>query len=151
MSYERQAIEHALSLLESRLHKPGAVSFGTVANLHNFVRLHFATLEREQFGCLFLAPDQSMIAYETLFQGTLGECPVYSREIARRALILNACAVVLVHNHPSGNPGASPDDVQSTTRINASLDSVGVELVEHLIVCDMHVHSMREHEQLGNV
>ncbi|MEM6620574.1 MAG: JAB domain-containing protein, partial [Pseudomonadota bacterium] len=67
-------------------------------------------------------------------EGTVDHVPVYPREVARRALELNASAVILVHNHPSGNPEPSEADIDMTRLIEAALGAIGVTVHDHVIV-----------------
>ena len=67
-------------------------------------------------------------------EGTVDHAPVYPREVARRALELNASAVIMVHNHPSGDPCPSAADISATRQVAAALKSIGVTLHDHLIV-----------------
>ena len=89
---------------------------------------------REQFRVLFLDVKNQLIADEVLNEGTIDHAPVYPREIARRALELSAGAVILCHNHPSGDPKPSAQDVAITREIVAALDVLGVAVYDHLII-----------------
>jgi DNA repair protein RadC len=75
-----------------------------------------------------------LIADEVLSEGTVNTAPVYPREIARRALELSAASVILVHNHPSGDPTPSNADVEITHDIIAAADAIGVKVHDHLVV-----------------
>ena len=89
---------------------------------------------REQFLVLYLDNRNRIMALETLFQGSLNCSVVYPREVVRRALEHNAAAVVLVHNHPSGNPNPSADDRNITRKIQHALHTVDIRVHDHLIV-----------------
>ena len=93
-----------------------------------------APRDREAFGVLFLDVQHRLIRFEVLFTGTLMQTPVYPREVVRRALALNAAAVVLAHNHPSGNPEPSPADRQLTVTLQLALRLVDVRVVDHLVI-----------------
>jgi DNA repair protein RadC len=67
-------------------------------------------------------------------QGTVDRTPVYPREVVERAILLNASAVLLVHNHPSGDPTPSRDDVEMTRRLREALDPLGIALHDHLVI-----------------
>ena len=90
--------------------------------------------ETEQFRVLFLDRKNTLIADEEQARGTVDHVPVYPREIAKRALELNASALILVHNHPSGDPTPSQSDIDMTERIHATCDALGVTLHDHLII-----------------
>lgn len=90
--------------------------------------------ETEQFRVLFLDRKNVLIADEEQARGTVDHVPVYPREVAKRALELNASALILVHNHPSGDPTPSDSDIDMTDRINTALMALGVVLHDHLII-----------------
>lgn len=102
--------------------------------LVNYCRMSMAHAPREQFRVLFLDVKNQLIADEVLNEGTIDHAPVYPREVARRALELSAASVILVHNHPSGDPKPSPSDVAITKEIVAAAGAVGVRVHDHLII-----------------
>lgn len=91
-------------------------------------------LDVEEFRAAFLNSGRRLIKIETLGRGTFDAAPVYPREVARRALELNASAVILVHNHPSGDPRPSSADHAITRRVSAALATLEIMLVDHLII-----------------
>jgi DNA repair protein RadC len=97
----------------------------------------------EQFRVLFLDTRNRLLADEVQARGTVNHTPVYPREVARRALALNATALILVHNHPSGDATPSRDDITMTKQIAAALGAVSVLLHDHLIVGNGHTLSLR--------
>ncbi|MEP2717069.1 DNA repair protein RadC [Pseudophaeobacter sp.] len=88
----------------------------------------------EHFRVLFLDRKNCLIADEEQARGTVDHVPVYPREVAKRALDLNASAVILVHNHPSGDPSPSDSDIDMTERVNLALQPLGITLHDHLII-----------------
>lgn len=114
-----------------------------------YLQLHFRGLEREEFACLFLDTRHRVLALETLFQGTLDSAAVYPREIVKRALELNAAAVILSHNHPSGDPQPSQADIRITQKIREALQLLDIRLLDHMIVGKGDVVSMAEHGLIG--
>ena len=90
--------------------------------------------ETEQFRVLYLDRKNVLIADEEQARGTVDHVPVYPREVAKRALELNASALILVHNHPSGDPTPSDSDIDMTDRINTALTALGLVLHDHLII-----------------
>jgi DNA repair protein RadC len=88
----------------------------------------------EQFRVLYLDRKNVLIADEEQARGTVDHVPVYPREIIRRALELNASALILVHNHPSGDPTPSDSDIAMTARIAQAADSMGITIHDHLII-----------------
>ncbi|MHA6265578.1 RadC family protein [Aliiroseovarius sp. CAU 1755] len=90
--------------------------------------------DTEQFRVLFLDRKNVLIADEEQGQGTIDHVPVYPREVVKRALELNASAIILVHNHPSGDPTPSDSDIQMTTQVNDAATALGITLHDHLII-----------------
>lgn len=99
-----------------------------------YCRTAMAHRETEQFRVLYLDNRNALIADEEVARGTVNHVPVYPREVARRALELAASAVILVHNHPSGDPTPSQSDVTMTQRVQAALTALEITLHDHLIV-----------------
>lgn len=98
---ERSLIQRALKTLDRHLHEPG-VAFTSTRAAREWLILNMAGLEREEFRVLYLNNQNQLIAGETLFTGTINRTEVHPREVIKRALYHNAAAVVLAHNHPSG-------------------------------------------------
>ena len=90
--------------------------------------------ETEQFRVLFLDRKNVLIADEEQARGTVDHVPVYPREVVKRALALNASALILVHNHPSGDPSPSDADIAMTAQIGTAAQALGLELFDHIIV-----------------
>lgn len=90
--------------------------------------------DTEQFRVLFLDRKNVLIADEAQKMGTVDHVPVYPREVVKRALELNASALLLVHNHPSGDPTPSPEDIAMTEQINDAARALGISLHDHLII-----------------
>ncbi|MES1152801.1 MAG: DNA repair protein RadC [Dongia sp.] len=88
----------------------------------------------EQFRLLFLDGKNALIADEVQSQGTVNHTPVYVREVAKRALALDASAVIMAHNHPTGDPSPSRDDIEMTKQVKAALEKIGIQLHDHIII-----------------
>jgi DNA repair protein RadC len=97
-------------------------------------RARLADLSYEVFGCLYLDTRHRLIGYEPLFRGTVDGAAVYPREILKRALHHNAAAVILGHNHPSGDCEPSEADRSITARVGKALGLVDIRLLDHLVV-----------------
>ncbi len=108
-----------------------------------YVRAELAHEPREQFRVLFLDKKNQLIADELLGVGTVDHAPVYPREVARRALELSACAVILLHNHPSGDPAPSPADIDMTRQIIDALRPLRITVHDHLVVGSSGVASFK--------
>ena len=97
----------------------------------------------EQFRILFLDNKNRLLADEAQSRGTVNHTPVYPREVVKRALELHATALILVHNHPSGDPTPSPDDLAMTEQIRKAAAALSVVLHDHLIIGNGHWISFR--------
>jgi DNA repair protein RadC len=102
--------------------------------LQAYVRTALAHEPREQFRVLFLDKKNQLIADEVMNHGTVDHAPVYPREVMRRALELSASALILVHNHPSGDPTPSGADVAMTREIVEAGRSLRIAIHDHLVV-----------------
>jgi DNA repair protein RadC len=111
--------------------RPAMGSFSAVLD---YCRTAMAFLDREEFRILFLDKKNILIADEVQSVGTIDHAPVYPREIMRRAFELNATAIILIHNHPSGDPSPSNMDIQLTNQIVALGKSLNVAVHDHLII-----------------
>jgi DNA repair protein RadC len=99
-----------------------------------YVKAAIAHEPREQFRVLFLDKKNQLIADEVMNHGTVDHAPVYPREVARRALELSASALLLVHNHPSGDPTPSGADVDMTRQVIAAARALNIAVHDHLVV-----------------
>jgi len=102
--------------------------------LIDYCHTAMAHRETEQFRVLYLDRKNVLVADEAQAQGTVDHVPVYPREVIKRALDLNASALILVHNHPSGDPTPSRADIDMTRRIDEAARAMGIELHDHIIV-----------------
>lgn len=103
-------------------------------DLITYCRTSMAHRETEQFRVLFLDRKNTVIADEEQAAGTVDHVPVYPREVAKRALELNASAIILVHNHPSGDPTPSRQDIEMTELILAACQSISVTIHDHVVI-----------------
>lgn len=102
--------------------------------LLDYCHTTMAHRETEQFRVLYLDRKNVLIADEEQAKGTVDHVPVYPREVAKRALELNASALILVHNHPSGDPTPSQSDIDMTSQVDMACSTLGITLHDHLIV-----------------
>jgi len=116
------------------------LSLGSWAEVIDYCRTSMGFAEREEFRILFLDKRNGLIADEVQGSGTVDHTPVYPREVMRRALELSASALLLVHNHPSGDPTPSSADIKMTLDIIAIAKPLGVSVHDHIIV-GRHGHS----------
>jgi DNA repair protein RadC len=118
--------------------------FNQPQQVKDFLTAKLGFLHREVFAVLFLDNQHQLIQFEIMFEGSLAEAQVYPREIAKRALECDAAAIILAHNHPSGNPQPSDDDIQLTRHIKKSLDLIDIRVLDHFIVAKSHLVSLAE-------
>jgi DNA repair protein RadC len=100
----------------------------------DYCRASMAFEEREQFRILFLDKKNALIADEVQQTGTVDHTPVYPREVVRRALELSSTAIILVHNHPSGDPTPSRADIEMTKTIVNTAKPLGIAVHDHIII-----------------
>ncbi len=127
-------IVEAAALRLSKEHMREGLSLGSFAQVLDYCHSAMAFRETEEFRVLFLDKKNNLLADEVQGRGTVDHTPVYPREIVRRALALNASAVILVHNHPSGDPTPSHADIVMTQNIVSAAKPLGVNVHDHIIV-----------------
>jgi len=110
----------------------------------NFLIQQLSDLEQEVFACIFLDNRNRIIEFEILFRGTIDGAAVYPREIVKRALALNAAALIMAHNHPSGVAEPSRADEAITKRVESALALVDVRVLDHFIIADDVAESLAE-------
>ena len=114
-------------------------------DVRQWLVMKLALENRESFGVIMLSQQHHILGYQTLFTGTLSQTMVYPREIVSLALTHNAAAVILVHNHPSGEPEPSQADKLITQKITDALSLLDIRVVDHLIVGGDDAYSFAEH------
>ncbi|WP_435815267.1 JAB domain-containing protein [Xanthomonas campestris pv. incanae] len=122
----------AATILEQRLQRLGHIHSPEQAGSYLVARC--AHLPHEVFGVVFLDTKHHILAVEHLFTGTVDGCEVHNRVVAKRALELNAVALILFHNHPSGNPEPSEADRQVTKRLQEALGLLDIRVLDHLVI-----------------
>ncbi|HHT8993551.1 TPA: RadC family protein [Burkholderia cenocepacia] len=132
----RQAIEHK---------KQRGASFTSPSAVKEYLRAKLAGYEHEVFAVLFLDTRHCLIEYVEMFHGTIDGASVYPREVVKEALRHNAAAVIVSHNHPSGNPEPSGADKALTQRLKEALALVDVRVLDHVIVGGSNATSFAEH------
>jgi len=134
--------EAALRLMRSELHKRPLVN--SWDKLVDYCRAQIAHGKVEEFHILFLDRKNALIKHERQQRGTVDHTPVYTREVVKRALELGASALILVHNHPSGDPTPSKADIAVTKDIVKATQPLGVAVHDHLIIGRGHHASLRD-------
>ena len=129
---ESDILEMARQLSTDRLAKGRSIE--NPSSVFTYLQSLLADYEYEVFGVLFLDTKHRVIRFDEMFRGTLESARVYPREVAKAALSLNAAAVILVHNHPSGDPEPSQTDRQLTDRIREALNLIEIRTLDHVVV-----------------
>jgi len=101
-------------------------------------------LKKEHFVCLFLNTKNQVITQETLSVGTLNASLVHPREVFRAAIKCSSASLICVHNHPSGDPAPSPEDIGLTRRLREAGELVGIEVLDHIVIGDGTFVSLKE-------
>lgn len=141
---ERVVIDRALEIVGRCLRQPGAVENDPDTAMQ-YIRLHIGGETTEVFCAMYLDAKNRVIAFDRLFTGTLTQTSVYPREVVRAALAHGANAVILAHNHPSGDTQPSPADEELTQMLKAALALVDVRVLDHVIVGNGGAMSMAMH------
>lgn len=141
--WEDSVIADAMAILKTRLRKPGN-KMESPADVKNYLRLQLAALQHEEFWVLFLDAQHCVLSFDGMFRGTLTQTSVYPREVVKRALEVNAAAVILAHNHPSQSAIPSRADEHLTSELKKALALVDVRVLDHMIVGGTHVSSFAE-------
>ena len=135
----RLAVLRALPELARRYFEeslPCGESIRSPADTELFLKARMQHLDHELFCCLYLDNRHRVLRFDELFRGTIDGTSVYPREVVKEALAVNAAAVILAHNHPSGVAEPSQADERITKRLKSALELVDIRLLDHLIVGD---------------
>ena len=143
MNHEDSIINLAIVILESRL-KQTSFSFTSADAVKKYLRLHLQNHEREFFGALYLNNQHQLISFEIIHSGTINSVEISPREVARLALKLNAKAVIFAHNHPSGKPDPSREDINITVKLKSALELFEISTLDHFIIAGNDIISMAE-------
>lgn len=134
----------ASALVLTRSHASGKPVLSNWNAVAAYLQSSMASLVREQFRLLFLDKQNRLLADEILSDGTVDHTPVYPREVVRRALANNASALILVHNHPSGDVSPSKADVNMTNELKEACNKIGIQIHDHIIVGTTEQASFRD-------
>jgi DNA repair protein RadC len=125
-----------------------ARALDTITGPMDVIRLvdDMRALQQEEFRVIFLNTKHRVLAVETVFQGGLDSVEVYPREIFRRAVARSAAAIIVVHNHPSGDCSPSQADRQLTERLEAAGDLLGIPVLDHVVLGYRHHASIHQQQ-----
>ncbi|MDP9124798.1 MAG: DNA repair protein RadC [Pseudomonadota bacterium] len=126
-------IRQAIALLEKRIFNAGPMLTSPAA-VRDYLQLKLVGEPTEVFAVVFLDSQHQVLSYEPLFKGSIAQTSVYPRVIVQRALALNAAAVILAHQHPSGMTEPSSADRKLTEQLEATLRLVEIRVLDHIIV-----------------
>jgi len=141
----RLAIIRALPELARRYYEtslPTGTAIRSPADTEAYLRARIRHLGHEMFCCLYLDNRHRVLRFDEMFRGTIDGTSVYPREVVKEALTINAAAVILAHNHPSGVAEPSQADERITRRLKSALELVDIRLLDHLIIGDGDTTSM---------
>jgi DNA repair protein RadC len=143
-AYESKLIARALRVMEKSLVQR-EVSLSSPREVRDYLSLRLFSLQHEVFVVLLVDARNRLIEARELFRGTLTQTAVYPREVVKTALVGNAAAVILAHNHPSGNAEPSGADRTLTSILKRALATVDIVVLDHVIVAGRHTYSFAEH------
>lgn len=127
-------IEKAAKILDEHRDFANAVALTSPKEMGNYLKIRLGHLPSEAFAVVFLDNQHRMLGCEVMFHGTIDGVSVHPRDVVREALRYNCAAVVVAHNHPSGQPEASAADRSLTAQLRDALQLVGVRLLDHIII-----------------
>jgi len=141
----RAAVIRALPEIARRYFEealPVGEAISSPADTESFLQAKMRHLGHELFCCLYLDNRHRVLRFDEMFRGTIDGTSVYPREVVKEALRINAAAVILAHNHPSGVAEPSQADERITRRLKAALELVDIRLLDHLIIGDGRATSL---------
>lgn len=109
-----------------------------------FARVRLARHEHEEFWVAYLDTQNNLLRWEMAAMGSVAGAPLYARDVIARALALKASSLILVHNHPGGNPAPSGADLDLTEKLREAAMHMGIRMTDHVIVTDNHCYSCAE-------
>ena len=145
IGHARLAVLRALPVLARRYFEqslPAGACIRSPADTEAFLLSRLRHLGHERFCCLYLDNRHRVLHFDELFRGTIDGTSVYPREVVKEALAVNAAALILAHNHPSGVAEPSQADERITRRLKSALELVDIRLLDHLIIGDGGVTSL---------
>ncbi|WP_241044443.1 RadC family protein [Achromobacter xylosoxidans] len=137
-----QILEAARLVIDQKMQR--GTSFISPAAVKEYLLAKLAGFEHEVFSVLFMDTQHRLIEYREMFHGTIDSAEVHPREVVKQALRLNAAALVISHNHPSGNPEPSAADRALTRQLKDALGLVDVRVLDHVIVAGNSTTSFAE-------
>lgn len=140
----RLKMTYALAEHMTRLDASNSPAITCVDDAVRLLRPFMAHLDHEEFRVLVLTTKYQLVSNVLLYQGTVAAAPVRMAKILRQAIVRNAPAILVAHNHPSGNPTASPEDVEVTLQLVEAAKIMDIEVVDHIIISTSGFTSLRD-------
>jgi len=140
---EKQILKAAKAILKKQFTKGKA--FTNPNMVKNHLMFKYANYEHEVFICIFLDNQHRIIKEVEMFRGTIDSASVYPREVVKKALEVNAAAVIFSHNHPSGESTPSEADKHITEKLKSALGLIEVSILDHFIIGGAGLYSFAEH------
>ncbi|MFD2612567.1 RadC family protein [Paenibacillus gansuensis] len=123
---------------------PDVVTVRSPEDAANYCMEDMRYLKKEHFVCLFLNTKNHIIGQETLSMGSLNASIVHPREVFRAAIQRSSASLICVHNHPSGDPSPSPEDIGMTRRLIEAGEIIGIDVLDHIIIGDQRYVSLKQ-------
>lgn len=146
---QEKIVKQALTIVRNAMYVPG-LEITDVDTCTTYLTLKLGMLEREALHVIFLNKQNQVLDDETMFMGTGTKVPVFPREIARKALTLNATRAIISHNHINDVVQPSDADIDMTEQVISVLSLIGVELLDHIIICKDKSYSFSTEGLLPN-
>lgn len=127
-----------------RKHSDGRYTIRSPEDAAAYLMTDMSSLNQEHFVVLFLNVKNEILHKQTIFIGSLNSSIVHPREVFREAVKRSAASIIVAHNHPSGNPSPSPEDIEVTKRLIEAGSIMGIELLDHVIIGDHKFLSLKE-------
>jgi len=129
--------------------RPMAQKISDATDVWNLLGHEMKHLDHEQFRVLLLGGRNELLSIETIATGQRDSCVVHSSDVFRSALLRKACSLILMHNHPSGDPSPSPEDCAMTRKIVSGGSLIGISVLDHIIIGSDSYCSLREEGLIG--
>ncbi len=120
----------------------------TPRNVFEIASSYLEGADREHFVVIMLDTKNQVIGINTVAIGVLSSCPIHPREVFKPAILANAAGIILLHNHPSGDPNPSQDDMLLTNRLKEAGEVLGIQVVDHVILGYANYASLKERGQI---
>lgn len=141
--FEEKNIFDAIAIIESKAAK-STILVDSAQISGQFCQLKIGMEEREHFGVLFLDSQNFLIEFDVMFKGSLNSASIHPREVAKKALLLNANALLICHNHPSGELTPSFADKAITSKLQQCLGFFDIQILDHIIVSKKGFYSFAQ-------